>query len=206
MPIRKSPGNAGRYEPPEPPDDLLPAQLGLVATGRVTLGHLGATLVHLAQRGHLAVAELRPPGRPRDWRMTRLTKPAALAPYEETLLAGLLPTGERDLSTLGTSGAPLESVRTRLVADAVHRGDLHPDSGRRTPAGERLVPVITAYRDELHRLRLIAGEPALAPCWPYAVLFGLDTGRAERSLPAATARERLADFAASWVEAIARLH
>ena len=41
-----------------PPGGLRPAQLGIVAVGRVVLGHLSATLADLAQRGFLRIAEV----------------------------------------------------------------------------------------------------------------------------------------------------
>ena len=74
-----------------PPADLRPAQVGIVLVGRVVLGHIGATLVDLAQRGFLRIEEI--PDDDEDWLLTDLRGPAAtrtgLLPFEATLLDGL---------------------------------------------------------------------------------------------------------------------
>jgi len=49
-----------------PPGELRPAQLGIVALGRVVFGHLSATLADLAGRGLLRIEEI-PGGDDPDW-------------------------------------------------------------------------------------------------------------------------------------------
>ena len=50
---------AGQPKSVTPPEDLRPAQLGIVLRGRVILGHVTATLVDLAQRGFLGLMKLK---------------------------------------------------------------------------------------------------------------------------------------------------
>ncbi|HEY3686088.1 MAG TPA: hypothetical protein VGL93_23860 [Streptosporangiaceae bacterium] len=186
---------------PGPPDDLRPAQLGVVLLGRVTSGQLAVTLVDLDRRGHLRIDEII--GVPPDWSLTRTGGDDALLPYEQALLGGVCADHERRLSELGAGLAPtLKRVRARLLRDAIRRGDLRRWRRRRTESGDRLVPVITAYRRELRRLRSVRGEAALDPYLPYALLFGIGPGAA-RSARARADRHRLADFAAAWVAACA---
>jgi hypothetical protein len=39
------------------PQDLRPAQLGIILVGRVIVGHIGATLIDLCQRGFLRIED-----------------------------------------------------------------------------------------------------------------------------------------------------
>ena len=82
----------GRAQSLTPPEDLRPAQLGIVLLGRVILGHISATLVDLAQRGFLRIEAIPGDGDP-DWLLTSLRDQAAgrsvLLRFEATLLDGL---------------------------------------------------------------------------------------------------------------------
>jgi hypothetical protein len=62
---------AGQPKGVTPPQDLRPAQLGIVLRGRVILGHVTATLVDLAQRGFLGLDEVQGNTGP-DWLLTDL--------------------------------------------------------------------------------------------------------------------------------------
>jgi len=53
------------------PNGLRPAQLGIVFVGRVILGHIGATVADLAQRGYLRLEEV-PGADQADWVLTDL--------------------------------------------------------------------------------------------------------------------------------------
>jgi hypothetical protein len=57
-------------EQPASPDDLRPAQLGIILVGRVIAGHIGATLIDLSQRGFLCIEEV--PGDSPQWLLTDL--------------------------------------------------------------------------------------------------------------------------------------
>lgn len=186
---------------PGPPDDLRPAQLGVVLLGRVTIGQLAVTLVDLERRGHLRVDE--EPGAGPDWLLTRATGGDTLLAYERTLRDGACPDGGRRVSdpAHGLSRTLLRARRA-LLRDARHRGDLNRWRGGRTASGDRLVPVITAYRRELRRLRTTRGEAALDPYLSYALLFGIRPAT-DRPVAARADRHRLADFAAAWTAACA---
>jgi hypothetical protein len=161
------------------PDGLRPAQLGVVVVGRVILGHVGATVADLAQRGYLRLAEV-PGGDQADWVLTDLRSQASdegrLLRYEATLLDGLF-AGRPSvrLSKRGPELVPvLERVRAQIRRDAMRRGWLrrwHRD--RRTERGDRLLARAQAFRRELRSLAA-AGDPGqLAGLAPYLMVFGL---------------------------------
>jgi hypothetical protein len=194
-----SAGNAGVLVPPE---GLRPAQMGIVLVGRPILGHAAVTLADLAERGLLQVAEVAE-GPPGDWRLERpprQSRPegnAALVPFEEALLDGLLPDGKPLLSGLTGQLAPaLRHFAHGLVRDAVHRGWLrHLHHDQRTPEGEQLAVQIRSFRSGLRHMKASGGEDAITGHLSYALLFGL------------ASRDRLphARFAASWIRACASL-
>lgn len=65
-----------------PPTNLPPAMVGILKTGRLTSRDLAATLIDLAQRGHLVIREISPS----EWRFRRLYTDAKLYAYESVLL------------------------------------------------------------------------------------------------------------------------
>ncbi len=69
-----------------PPDDLRPAQMGLILDERADPLDVTATIVDLAVRGYLHITETRKG----SWTLTRTEKPAEdLMPYEATILDGI---------------------------------------------------------------------------------------------------------------------
>jgi hypothetical protein len=169
-----------------PPENLRPAQLGIVFLGRVVLGHLSATIADLAHRGVLTVAEA--PGAPgNDWLLTdlrgRSPEHGTLLPYEKRLLDGLFARrAEVTLSDLGPRLTDtIDRTRQSLRRDAVRRGLLRrgwPRRGwpdRRTQRGEQLLTPIRQLRRELRALAAsgdLERRPDLAP---YAMIFGLES-------------------------------
>jgi hypothetical protein len=161
-----------------PPADLRPAQLGIVLVGRVILGHLGATLVDLAQRGFLRIDEV-PGDDERDWLLTDLRGPAgtggALLRFEATLLDGLF--AQRPvfrLSEIGQDLIPaLNRARAQLRRDAIRQGWLRRwPHDRRTPQGEQLLKQIQAFRRDMRAL-MASGDSVGMGLAPYAIVFGL---------------------------------
>jgi hypothetical protein len=157
--------------------------------GHVIIGDVAATLVDLAGRQVLNVAE-----NGGDWVVT----PSAPGPraellgYEEILLGGVSAAGGRPLSALAGEFAPvLDKVRSAVVHDAVHHGWLkHLHHQERTTAGEDLAHEIRAFQRGLMHLKEQGGAEALAgPLLPYALHFGMIDGD---GLP-------LARFAHAWV-------
>jgi Predicted membrane protein (DUF2207) len=204
-----------------PPRALRPAQLGVVLVGRVTLRHIGATVVDLAERGYLRVEPIEDDGR--DWQITDLDAgPNGLLGYERALLRGLFD-GPRTIRLgLVTAGMVplLDEVRSQIERDAVGAGWLgrgmvrrlltraqltRPGRGPvwRTKAGEELLEEIRAFGRELRAMAGDGDGGALARYAPYAMIFGLTApvltaGGPRESSGAARPQAQTADFAARW--------
>lgn len=169
-----------RAQSPTPPEDLRPAQLGIVLLGRVILGHISATLVDLAQRGFLRIDAIPGDDDP-DWLLTSLGDQAAdrsvLLRFEATLLDGLFARQSAvrvsEISQELILPA-LDQVRAQLRRDAVRHGRLRPwRRDQRTPRGEQLLQQIQVFRRELRALAASGNPGALAGLAPYAMVFGL---------------------------------
>ena len=105
----------------EPPQNLRPAELGLILDERADAKDLTATVVDLAVRGHLTIQEL--PGKS-DWMLTWKGSPTAeLDSYERTVIDGLF-TGRQQvaLSSLkGTFRPTLTLAEDQMYGDAMAR-------------------------------------------------------------------------------------
>lgn len=118
----------------EPPERLRPAQLGLVLDERADALDVTATIVDLAVRGYLRIAEVERDGLlgeiaslfgSRDWELTRTERDDSdLLTYERTVLDGLFATGSPvRLSYLKTRFyTHLSKAQSRLYEDAMARG------------------------------------------------------------------------------------
>lgn len=205
-----------------PPENLRPAQLGIVLRGRVILGHITATLVDLAQRGFLGIDEVDGNSSP-DWLLTDLRDQAAdrspLLRFEVTLLDGLFARQSLvRLSEISQALIPaLNRFRAQLRRDAVRHGRLRRwRRDQRSPRGEQLLKQIQEFRRELRTLAASGSREALAELTPYAMIFGLgaasavslndahDIGTAQRHRTEApwSQSDR---FATSWIATCARL-
>jgi uncharacterized membrane protein YgcG len=104
-----------------PPGNLRPAQLGLILDQIADPKDVTATIIDLAVRGHLAIAEA--PNRT-DWTLTWKGSPATeLSAYEKTIIDGLF-TGRNQvaLSTLkGTFAPTLKTAEGQIYDDAMSR-------------------------------------------------------------------------------------
>jgi hypothetical protein len=104
----------------EPPQNLRPAELGLILDERADAKDLTATIVDLAVRGHLTIQEA---GKS-DWLLTWKGSPTAeLSDYEKTIIDGLF-TGRNEvkLSALrGTFRPTLTLAESQMYADAMTR-------------------------------------------------------------------------------------
>lgn len=110
-----------------PPDDLRPAQLGLLLDERVDPIDVSATIVDLAVRGHLVIEEREVRKilwhTKTDWVLHRTPSQGELEPYERRLLDALFDSGDDvELSELKGSF----STSYRLVC-----GDIEQDAVRR---------------------------------------------------------------------------
>jgi len=104
----------------EPPQNLRPAELGLILDERADPKDLTATIVDLAVRGFLTIAEV--PGK-KDWVLTQARNwdPAEIMPYENTILAGLFAGRQQvTLSDLrGTFTVELRTAERQMYQDAM---------------------------------------------------------------------------------------
>src|SRR2546428_9154337 len=103
----------------EPPQNLRPAELGLILDETADTKDVTATIVDLAVRGFLTIGEV--PGK-RDWMLTQKSGDvASLLPYERTLYNGLFgPRQQVKISELkGTFHSTLSTAEGEVYADAM---------------------------------------------------------------------------------------
>jgi hypothetical protein len=163
---------------------LRPAQAGLAFFGEMRPAFIAATLVDLAERGYLGIAETGDG----DWELTRFTpaarngprpeqgRPAAgLLRYEKILLRGLFRRqSQARLSALASTRNGARAV-ARVYAElgrlAIRRGWL---DDRHDPADE-LGATLLAFQGYLREFQPPAAEPwtAYREYLPYAIAFGL---------------------------------
>lgn len=105
----------------EPPQNLKPAQLGLLLDESADTKDVSATIVDLAVRGHLTISEV---PNERDWLLTwKAGDVSPLLPYEKTIFDGLF-TGRQQvkISELkGTFHDTLSTAENEVVSDAMAR-------------------------------------------------------------------------------------
>ncbi|WP_246257309.1 DUF2207 domain-containing protein [Amycolatopsis anabasis] len=118
------------------PDGVLPGQVGTVVDGTVDVVDVSATVVDLAVRNYLWLAEIPGPNGFADWQLSRRNPPDEhLHDFERAVFETLLPAG-RDtalLSELRSGGAlDLTPVREAMYADVVRQRwfTRRPDLGR----------------------------------------------------------------------------
>jgi uncharacterized membrane protein YgcG len=136
---------AGEVMEYTPPEDIRPAQAGLLVDEVVKPVALTATLVDLAVRGYLRIEELPDhPGKGSDWRLVKLKAPdERLLGYERALLDGLFGSRRRAEDAEAVQLSELEDwryadrferVRMWLYRDVVQRRWFteRPDKVRRS--------------------------------------------------------------------------
>ena len=105
-----------------PPQDLRAAELGLILDEKADPKDVTATIVDLAVRGFLTIAEV--PGK-KDWVLTQMRSwdPAEVMSYENTILAGLFAGRQQvTLSDLkGTFMLELRTAESQMYQDAMFR-------------------------------------------------------------------------------------
>ncbi len=109
-----------------PPDDLRPAQLGLIVDERVDAVDVTSTLVDLAVRGHLRIEEAQEGGwfRRADWKLVE-TDPSRedLLGYERLMMDGLFDGRHEVLVSdlKGTFASDYQKVETAIYSDGQSR-------------------------------------------------------------------------------------
>lgn len=168
-----------------PPDDLLPAQLGIVLVRRPILGHAAATLVSLAERGLLTVTSP-PESDPDDtddapaWLIGTAPPSGSHHPndrFEVPLLNALPPAPGPLAFTEDTAldlAPALREFHDGVVKDAVHRGWLrHLHHEQLTRAGEDLAVRTGNFCAALRKAIIAGNHEVLAGHLAYALTFGL---------------------------------
>lgn len=119
-----------------PPDDLLPAQMGLLLDQRADTKDVTATIIHLAVRGYLTIEELDKSWvfGSKDWKLTKKKDADGLQPFEQTIFTGLFESGpEVELSDIKKKYAgTLSAAEDQLYEDSVRRQwfTRNPESAR----------------------------------------------------------------------------
>ncbi len=122
-----------------PPDDARPGEVGALIAERAQPRDVTATVIDLAVRGYLTIAEVEPdPGAKvklpggKDWELTRLRDADDLRPYEAAALNGLFSTGTPVRMSEASTGLRTAAVPTKLMADVTERKWFagNPDSVR----------------------------------------------------------------------------
>jgi len=147
-----------------PPDEMRPAEMGVVLAGGVDSRHLAATVVDLVRRGHIDVTTTAAG--------QQLMRGAALADdargYERLLLEGLF-RGQPVVTSAeltGRSRALLGRVRSALGREAVERGWLRDNPAREWRGGVVVGIVLAVFG--LMTLRPGAGEsPGAGAGWAW---------------------------------------
>ena len=169
-----------------PPGGLRPGQLGVVLLGRVIVGDVAATLVDLACREIVQVAEDHEsgawllgasPAAARDRRQRLVgSEPDGLLGHEKALLSGLAADRLVGIEELARNyGKAMARARAALIRDAVRRGWLRRlNRDQRPRQAEELALRIRSFQRELRRLRSEHGESAFnGRLLPFALHFGL---------------------------------
>ena len=174
----------------EPPDSLRPAQLGLLLDESADTKDVTATIVDLAVRGYLVIAEIPQHAvfATRDWTLTKTAKVATdLLPYERIVYDGLFDDRESvKLSELKRHFAEtLQKAEGALYQDSVARGWFarRPDRTRLGYLGLGLLGIVAGLA-----LAFVLGRGVGAGLVGLAVvLVGIVAVPVARIMPAKTA-------------------
>ncbi|WP_245573911.1 DUF2207 domain-containing protein [Amycolatopsis nigrescens] len=172
------------------PDGVLPGQVGTVIDETVDTVDISATVVDLAVRNYLWIAELTAADGGTDWQLSRRNAPdERLHEFERAVVDALLPGGGQTVLLSQLGKVDLAPVRAAMYADVVRQRwfSRHPGTARNplTLAGAVLAGagvLVTVV------LALSVGHALLGVG---LVVAGLVLAAASRLLPTRTARGRL---------------
>jgi len=184
-----------------PPDDLRPAQMGVILDERADTLDVTATIVDLAVRGYLHITEIPKEGflGHADWKLEKLDRESDLQPYETELLGGLFEGGTVvQMSELKNKFVTrLQSVKTLLYADAMQRKwfAAKPETARGmwvgVAGGVTLLGAAAAFFSGYFLGRALLGVPIIAG--GLALLF-LSRSMARRTATGSEALRRVLGF------------
>jgi hypothetical protein len=194
----------------EPDDGLTPAEAGTLVDGSADMRDITATMVDLAVRGHLRIEERDEGGvlglfKHREYVFRRLDPPAEagrLAPHEDRVLRGILPTGsnERKLSDLEDEFyQELPGIRSGIFGRLVERGlyRRRPDRVRSAwmvGAVLAAVAMLIAGGTVAPRLNLTPVPFVVAAILSGLIIAGFGLIMPARTVAGARARERVLGF------------
>lgn len=97
----------------EPPQNLKPAQLGMMAGGRQRVQHITATIVDWASKGYIKIELVKPKSffSQAEYRFTKVKEPETLSQYEYDLMVPLFTQPKSGIWSLGS-----EPVNTVLLS------------------------------------------------------------------------------------------
>lgn len=109
------------------PDGVLPGQIGMVMGGAARPSDIGATVLDLAVRNYLWLAEIQRDGNEPDFQISRRADlDDAVTAYERAVVDAVLPDGRQSILLSELTGAPaavdLRRVRTELARSIASRG------------------------------------------------------------------------------------
>ena len=180
-----------------PPDDLRPAQIGLLIDERVDPHDISATIVDLAVRGHLTITELHEKKLFRDsidWQLAKQSTDDPVLPYEGKLLKGLFREGPvTSVAALkGTFATDYNKAKGMLYEDAKSRGwfSRRPDKVRSVWLGIGIVLILVGFAAFVAALVFTTFALAFLPLF----VIGIALTIAHRWMPRRTAKgSRLLD-------------
>ncbi|SFQ28931.1 DUF2207 domain-containing protein [Amycolatopsis rubida] len=165
------------------PDGVLPGQVGTVADGSADPEDIAATVLDLAVRNYLWLAELPGP----DWQISRGSPPGGdLREYERLVLEALLPEGTDTVLLSRAHGAGTAAIRDAMYRDVVASGwfSRRPD----LPAGRLALPGMLLCALGAAATAVLAVTVGHALLGVAVAIAGLGLGAARALLPARTAR------------------
>ncbi len=125
-----------------PPDDLRPAEMGLILDERADTKDVTATIIDLAVRGYMKIKEIPKEGLfgSTDWELTKVERADDLNDYERKLYDGLFKSGSPvEMSDLKNTFAE----RLQTVKDALYSAGMGHKWFSRKPETSRVLGALT---------------------------------------------------------------
>ncbi|MEZ0363500.1 DUF2207 domain-containing protein [Mycobacterium sp. pUA109] len=126
------------------PDGVLPGQVGTLTTGRARPADIGATILDLAVRNYLWIAELPGQGGALDFQISRRAPlDGAVTDFERAVVDAILPGGRENVAASELTHRPVNLVatRTKVAASVADSGWLRRNARRLELAGFALLGI-----------------------------------------------------------------
>ncbi|OHU96080.1 DUF2207 family protein [Mycobacterium talmoniae] len=126
------------------PDGVLPGQVGTLTTGRARPADIGATILDLAVRNYLWIAELPGQGGALDYQISRRAPlDGAVTDFERAVVDAVLPGGRENVAASELTHRPVDLVasRSKVAASVADSGWLRRNARRLEWAGFALLGI-----------------------------------------------------------------